>query len=193
MGRWQPDARTRLRDAALDLALERGFDATTVAEIAARAGLTERTFYRHYGDKREVLFGGQERLAQILGDGVASAPEGQGWLTIVETALTALDGFFTDDLRPWSRRRQTAIDADPTLREREQLKMATLADVVADRFAARGVPPTTARLAGETASALVRVTFAGWVAAGETRSFAELVGEAVAGLREAGQTTSPSR
>ena len=192
MGRWEPDARERLRDAALELAVERGFEATTVADIAARAGLTERTFYRHFGDKREVLFGGQEPLARTLGDAIDGA-EGSAWLPIVETALRRLDEFFSAERRDWSRRRQVAIDADPALREREQLKMADLADLVTERFAARGTPPASARLAGETASALLKTAFADWVSAQEQRSFAELVTAAADGLRRASQPTSPSR
>src|SRR6266404_3495471 len=87
MGRWEPNARGRLEQAAMELYRERGFDQTTVAEIAARAGLTERTFFRHYADKREVLFGGSEMLAERLVAAVAGAPDSATALDVVAIAL----------------------------------------------------------------------------------------------------------
>ena len=78
MGRWEPNARGRLEQAAMELYLERGFDQTTVAEIAERAGLTERTFFRHFADKREVLFAGAGALQELLVSAVAGAPDSGG-------------------------------------------------------------------------------------------------------------------
>jgi AcrR family transcriptional regulator len=185
MVRWEPDARGRLQEAALDLFLERGYEATTVASIAERAGVTERTFYRHFADKREVLFPGQDVLGGALRDAIAGAEPDAPWMAVVEGALVSLDAFFSAQRRAWSRRRQQAIDADAELREREQLKLAALAETAAEAFAARGLAPTTARLAAETALALFKVAFADWVARAETRDFAELARTAVAGLRAA--------
>lgn len=185
MGRWEPDGRARLREAALELFLERGFDDTTVSGIAERAGLTERTFYRHFADKREVLFNGQEQLVAALRERIASAPPSTAWIEISGDALRALGEFFSEDRRPYSRRRQIAIDADDGLREREQLKMAALAEVASGAFADRGLSTITARLAGETTVALLKVAFASWVAAAERRSFEELVSAAVDGIRAA--------
>src|SRR5688572_17688457 len=121
MGRWEPDARGRLERAALELYLENGYDQTTVAEIAGRAGLTERTFFRHFTDKREVLFRGDE-LAQAMADAIDSAPEGTAPLDAVAAALDSTSGFFRDR-RPHARTRQTVINANPALQERELIKL----------------------------------------------------------------------
>src|ERR1700754_2329756 len=74
VSRWAPDARERLETAALELFAENGYDETTVAQIADRAGLNRATFFRHFADKREVLFGGEDLLAGLFADGVRSAP-----------------------------------------------------------------------------------------------------------------------
>src|ERR1700726_3986437 len=74
MGRWEPGARERLVVAAVDLFTERGYDATTVAQIAERAGVTKSTFFRHFADKRELLVAGQETLSRLLAEGTAEAP-----------------------------------------------------------------------------------------------------------------------
>ena len=89
MGRWEPDARGRLEQAALALYGERGFEQTTVAEIAERAGLTERTFFRHFADKREVLFAGAGALQELLVSTVASAPDSAAPIDAVAAALEA--------------------------------------------------------------------------------------------------------
>ncbi|NKE55615.1 TetR family transcriptional regulator, partial [Lentzea sp. PSKA42] len=84
MGRWEPDARERLVRAALDLFCEQGYENTAVAQIAERAGLTKSTYFRHFRDKREVLFGGQDELLELLSGGIAGAPESAGALAAVE-------------------------------------------------------------------------------------------------------------
>src|SRR6516162_6467851 len=89
MGRWEPDARGRLAKAAMVLYAEQGFERTTVAEIAARAGLTERTFFRHFADKREVLFYGMERLRGLLARAVADAPASAAPMELVGAAFEA--------------------------------------------------------------------------------------------------------
>src|SRR5215475_10047386 len=94
MSRWQPNARGRLEQAALDLYTERGFDQTTVAEIAQRAGLTERTFFRHFADKREVLFWGQDALMQLVTTQIADAPDSASPLETVGGALRAVGEIF---------------------------------------------------------------------------------------------------
>src|SRR5580658_3651572 len=126
MGRWEPDARGRLGRAALDLYGERGFDQTTVAEIAARAGLTERTFFRHFSDKREVLFSGAGALQQLLVEAVAAAPAPAAPIEAVAAGLAAA-GAALEQRREFARRRQAVINANAELRERELIKLATLA------------------------------------------------------------------
>src|SRR6476619_2332072 len=126
MARWEPDSRGRLEQAALALYGERGFENTTVAEIAARAGLTERTFFRHFADKREVLFGGSAALQQLLVDTLADALDAAGPMDAVASALEAAGGLL-QERRPYSRQRQDVIDANTELRERELIKLASLA------------------------------------------------------------------
>jgi AcrR family transcriptional regulator len=173
MARWQPDAGERLRAAALELFDERGFDQTSVALIAQRAELTERTFYRHYADKREVLFRGQELLDDALAAGVVAASRLDP-LTVADEVLARAATFFDDERRPFSRRRQKVIDANPELMERERAKMAHLADTLAGAFRTRGVPDVRAALAAGTVVSAFQITFALWTAPGERRDFREL-------------------
>src|ERR1700737_3268711 len=110
MGRWEPDAGGRLEQAALKLYGERGFEQTTVAEIAKRAGLTERTFFRHFADKREVLFAGARELQELLVSAVASAPDPATPIAAVAAALEAA-GALLQERRQSARQRQTIIAA----------------------------------------------------------------------------------
>ena len=183
MGRWEPGARERLQLAALDLFVEHGFEQTTVAEIAGRADLTERTFYRHFADKREVLFDGQDRLLTAFVGAVESAPEGASPRSLAEAAVAGSAGFFTDERRPWSRRRQQAIDSEPGLRERESLKLGALAAAVAQALRDRGVGDPVAELAADAAISVFRVSFVQWIAPGETRGISEIQRELFAAQR----------
>src|ERR1700761_5825642 len=112
MARWEPDARARLVSAALDLFNERGYDRTTVAQIAARAGLTKSTFFRHFPDKRDVLAAGQDVLSQLLADGIAAAPGGAPPLEAVAAGLEAAAGAFTADRRELAPRVAAVIATD---------------------------------------------------------------------------------
>ncbi|WP_410813504.1 TetR/AcrR family transcriptional regulator [Micromonospora sp. 067-2] len=169
MVRWEPGAADRLRAAALDLYTLQGFEQTTVAEIAAAAGVTERTFFRHFADKREVLFEREELLAKGFLEGVATAPADAAPLEIVAHALAASAPFFSDDRRSWSRRRQSVIDLNPALQERELLKLARLAAMVAAALRERGVVEPAASLAAESGLIVLRVSFGRWIAEGERR------------------------
>ncbi|SEH63825.1 DNA-binding transcriptional regulator, AcrR family [Mycolicibacterium rutilum] len=162
MVRWQPNARGRLEEAALELYAENGFDRTTVAEIAERAGLTERTFFRHFADKREVLFSGQDALVDILSKTVVEAPDSLSPLAAVGAGLIAVGAQF-DDRHELARRRQQIIDATPALQERELSKLAALADALAAALRARGVPDTAARLGAESGVSVFKVAFEQWL------------------------------
>jgi len=164
MGRWKPDARGRLAQAAMELYGERGFERTTVAEIAERAGLTERTFFRHFADKREVLFGGAADLQEHLVEGVAAAPADAPPVELVAAALRATAPVF-DERRPFARQRQAIIAANAELRERELIKLATLAGAVACALRERGVGEPEASLAAEAGIAVFRIGFERWVSA----------------------------
>src|SRR5581483_3773830 len=161
MSRWEPDARSRLEQAALKLYVERGFEQTTVAEIARDAGVTERTFFRHFADKREVLFGGSEMLRALLVDTIAEAPAS---IPPIEAVAAALDAAGTrlQERREHSRQRQAVIDAHPELQERELLKLASLASAMADALRGRGVTDPAASLAAETGIAVFKIAFVRW-------------------------------
>jgi AcrR family transcriptional regulator len=165
MGRWEPDAAGRLREAAMALYAERGYDGTTVAEIADRAGVTARTFFRHFTDKREVLFAGSEQLEQHMVEALAAAPADASPMEAVTAAVLATAEFFDDIRRDYSRRRAAVITSTPELRERELIKMATLTTALTDGLLERGVAPDVAALAAEAGVAVFRVSFERWIAA----------------------------
>jgi AcrR family transcriptional regulator len=151
-----------LEQAALDLYQERGFEQTTVAEIAERAGLTERTFFRYFADKREVLFWGQTRLQEIAVNTLASQPATAAPFNMVVAVLEAMAAAIPD--RPeFIRQRQAVIALNPELQERELLKMASLTNVITALLQQRGIPGPTVKLLAETGIAVFRVAFARWV------------------------------
>ncbi|MGN6444661.1 TetR/AcrR family transcriptional regulator [Amnibacterium sp.] len=174
MVRWEPGAKERLQVAALDLFVEGGYEQTTVQDIAAAAGLTERTFFRHFADKREVLFAGGAEYRATFVDGVLNAPDGLGAFDYVRAALTAAAGFFAPERRPWSRKRQRVIDANPALLERESLKRAALGEAIAGALRDRGVQDPDARLAAETGVVVFHTAFTQWIAEGEERTLLEV-------------------
>jgi AcrR family transcriptional regulator len=183
MGRWEPDSAGRLQEAALALYAERGFDQTTAAQIADRAGVTERTFFRHFADKREVIFGGSAILRERLLTGVVSAPPDAGPLDAVSRGLDAAAAMLGEFRRDLAAQRQAVIAANPELRERELAKMADYAAAVADALRQRGVPEPQATLAADTGGAVLRVALAQWTTDGERRDLTTIVRSAMADLR----------
>ena len=170
MVRWEPGARERLQEAALGLFATRGFEQTTAAEIAQSVGLTERTFFRHFSDKREVLFYGQQQFLQAFVDGVNAAPPDASPLELIASALHSAASFFPDERRPYSRARQSVIDQNPALRERELHKLAGLATTVAEALRGRGVSEPAATLAAQSGATVFGIAFAQWIRDGEGRS-----------------------
>lgn len=162
MPRWEPDSRGRLEQAALALYGERGFENTTVAEIAERAGVTERTFFRYFADKREVLFGGAGLLQELLVNAAVSAPDSAAPIDAVAVALESVGALF-QERREGSRQRQAVIAASTELRERELIKLASLASALADALRRRGATDPAATLAAEAGIAVFRVAFERWV------------------------------
>ena len=148
----EDDVRVRLQRMALELFRERGYDQTTAAEIAARAGVTERTFFRHFPDKREVLFDGEARLRAALTASIADAPDALGPLDALFRAFRSVQPMLEDN-RPFSKPRHEVISGTPALRERELTKMATLSDALAAALQARGVADLQAILAARTGMA----------------------------------------
>jgi len=161
MGRWEPDSRGRLQEAALALYAERGFDQTTAAEIAARAGVTERTFFRHFTDKREVLFGGSGLLRERIVSGVAGAPAGHTPLEAVARGLDAAAALLGEARRDLSAQRQVVIATNPELRERE----------------------LQATLAAEAGMSVLRVAIERWANGHDDRSLPVIMKTSMAELR----------
>jgi AcrR family transcriptional regulator len=184
MGRWEPNARGRLEQAAMELYGERGFDQTTVAEIAARAGLTERTFFRHYADKREVLFGGGELLAERLAAAVAGAPASATPLDVVAAALEEVGTLIQDSRgRDFARARRGIIAANAELQERELIKLASWAATLAGALRGRGVDDRVATLAAETGIAVFHVAFGRWVGDEDERDLPALIRQSFGELK----------
>ncbi|MFJ2669507.1 TetR/AcrR family transcriptional regulator [Streptomyces sp. NPDC087525] len=182
MGRWEPNAHGRLATAALELYNERGYEQTTVAEIAGRAGLTERTFFRHYADKREVLFAGSGELQELFVRAVADAPESATPIDALAAGLDAVSETFAD-LREYARRRQNVITANPELKERELIKLASISAALADTLRRRGVAESAASLTAEAGVAVFKVGFERWIVAAEERDMAQLMRESLDELK----------
>jgi AcrR family transcriptional regulator len=181
MARWDPDSRGRLREAAMELFAERGYENTTVAQIAERAGVTERTFFRHYADKREVLFSGSEVLEEKMVEAVAGAPKSATPMEAVTVGLEAIG-----DVLPGAeagRRRQPIMAANAELRERELIKMASLSAALAQTLRDRGLGEPAASLTAETAIGVFKVVFERWIEEGNDRDFDDLVRESLVELK----------
>ena len=182
MARWEPDAQARLEKASLDLFQERGYAQTTVAEIAERAGLTERTFFRYFTDKREVLFSGSEELEKLIVSAIASAPKTMSPIDVVVAALAASSPAF-EARRAIARKRQALIAAHAELRERELIKALKIAATVLTCLRERGVPQATAALLAQTGTTLFQNGFERWIEDTKKRDLAHHMHAALAELR----------
>src|ERR1700677_2803637 len=162
MARWQPGARERLVVAAVDLFTEQGYDATTVAQIAERAGITRSTFFRYFSDKREVLAAGQETLSRLLAEGIAEAPAGASPLEAVAAGLERASSEMGPVNRDLGPRLKAAVAGRTELHARDALKSVGLAAAMTAALVARGVPDPTAHLAGELGVLAFKRGFAEW-------------------------------
>jgi len=183
MARWEPGARERLVMAAVDLFTEQGYDATTVAQIAERAGVTKSTFFRHFPDKRELLVAGQETLSRLLAEGIAEAPEDAGPLAAVAAGLERASRAMGPMNRELAPRLKAAVAASTELQERDALKSVSLAAAMTRALIARGVPDATAALAGELGVLAFKRGFAEWSEGGRDAKD-ELAGYTLAALEE---------
>jgi AcrR family transcriptional regulator len=161
VARWEPNAAERLTEAAMALFEERGYAKTTVGDIAERAGLTERTFFNHFSDKREVLFAGSEQFVGRVVEAARAAPKSERPLDVVVMAYEATNDFF-EERRPFARRRSALIAAHPELQERELVKMLSVTAALTEVLEKRGASATAATLAAETGGAIMRVGFEQW-------------------------------
>jgi AcrR family transcriptional regulator len=182
MGRWEPNARGRLEQSAMELYVERGFEQTTVAEIAKRAGLTERTFFRHFADKREVLFWGAATLQEHLVKAVASAPDSAAPIDAIAAAIEAA-GTLLQERREGARQRQAIIAANPELQERELIKLASLASALAGALRRRGVSEPAASLTAEAGIAVFKIAFGLWIDGDSEQDLPRLIQESLDELK----------
>lgn len=167
MPRSGEDARRRLQQAALELFQERGYDATTTAEIAARAGVTERTFFRHFPDKREALFDGEEAFRDALAASVLAAPADAGPLAALRFAFAAVAPTLAAN-RAFSGPRQAVVAQSPALQERVLTKTAGLTTALASALQRRGVDPAAATLAAQVGMAAFSYAAQSWFADPDT-------------------------
>ncbi|HVV11344.1 helix-turn-helix domain-containing protein [Amycolatopsis sp.] len=185
MSRWEPNTRERLERAALELFAERGYDDTAVAEIAERAGLTKRTFFRHFTDKREVLFSGQDILSRLFADSIAGAPESATPLQAITAALEASGVAFPPERFELARQRRDVVAANASLRERELFKRAALTEVMAQALRARGVPDPSASVAAELGALAFGMSYLRWADSSGDEKFADIARETLEELRAA--------
>ena len=185
MARWEPNAQLRLVRAAIDLFTEQGYDSTTVAQIAERAGLTKTTFFRHFPGKREILFAGQEVHSRLFADGIAAAPDSAAPLEAVAMALDTATAAFTSEQRDFGPRLQAVIAANTDLQERAAFKAVSLAAAMTDALRKRGVPEPAAILAADLGVRAFGRAFDRWVEPSSQRSFTELAREELQELRAA--------
>jgi len=173
VSRWAPNARERLENAALDLFVENGYEETTVAQIAYRAGMNRATFFRHFADKREVLFGGED---------------------VLQAALAAAGVAMTPQLRPAAARRRLVVAANSELQERGLLKHARITKSVTAALRERGTDELTARLGAETGMLAFSVAFDRWMKANDDEPFPPFADAALSDLQaRAAELVLPSR
>ncbi len=182
MPRWKPGSRERLQAAALDLFSEQGFENTTVSEITGRVGVTTRTFFRHFADKRDVLFAGADEFQQLLVDGTVRAPSE---LTPLEAIAAAIVAFDWQTMAPYAAQRQAAVAASPELMERELIKFDALTAALADGLRRRGADDATASLAAQAGMTVFRTAYARWAEADNQGDMDQIVNDVLAGLRAA--------
>jgi AcrR family transcriptional regulator len=190
MARWEPGARERLVLAAVDLFTEQGYDATTVAQIAERAGVTKSTFFRHFPDKREILVAGQQTLSQLLTEGIAGAPETATPLDAVAAGLERASSAIGPMNRDLAPRLKAAVAANVELQARDALKSVGLAADMTNALIARGVPNPLAHLASELGALAFKQGFAQWLQADQDAALAPYLLAALEDLRAASQSLS---
>jgi AcrR family transcriptional regulator len=175
MARWEGDAKGRLARAALDLFAQHGYDATTVADIVERAGLTRSTFFRHFDDKREVLFTGQSELVASLTHAVRSAPPDAKPSTCLTALLIAMAEQFPPEALALAATRASVIDAHPELRERDLLKRAHLGAALEDALSTRVADAITARLLATLAMLAFDTALSRWASDARGEEFSTLL------------------
>jgi AcrR family transcriptional regulator len=197
VARWEPDGIGRLQAAALELFAEQGYERTTIAEIAQRAGLTKRSFFNHFADKREVLFGpGSEAQREIVTRQIAACPDELPPLDAVVRGLQAAADAMFEDRHAAVRRRSEIIAANPELQERELRKRATLTDAIAATLRTRGIDADTALLTARAGVLVQQTAMQRWTQSSDNGRLRDLLADALLSLRTIaaeGDRTAPTR
>ncbi len=183
MSRWAPDARERLETAALDLFVENGYEETTVAQIADRAGLNRATFFRHFSDKREVLFGGEDMLAGLFADAIRAASPDATLTEYLQAAFAAAGTAMNPQLRAKAAQRVLVVAATTELQERGLLKHARIAGSISTALRARGADELTARLGAEVGVLAFTIAVERWMKADNDEPFPVYAAEALSDLQ----------
>jgi AcrR family transcriptional regulator len=183
VSRWAPDARERLETAALDLFAENGYEETTVAQIADRAGLNRATFFRHFTDKREVLFGGEDVLAGLFGDAIQDAPPDATPAECLQAAFAAAGIAMTPQQRAKAAQRVLVLAANTEVQERGLLKHARIARSISTALRARGVAELTARLGAEVGMLAFAIAVERWMKSDDDEPFARHAAAALSELQ----------
>jgi AcrR family transcriptional regulator len=183
VSRWAPNARERLENAALDLFVENGYEETTVAQIADRAGMNRATFFRHFADKREVLFGGEDVLAELFADAIRAALPGATLTECLRAALAAAEVAMTPQLRAAAARRRLVVEANSELQERGLLKHARITKSITAALGERGTNELTARLGAEMGMLAFSVAFERWMKANDDEPFPSFADAAFSDLQ----------
>ncbi|MDI5963444.1 TetR/AcrR family transcriptional regulator [Streptantibioticus silvisoli] len=171
MSRWAPDARERLETAALDLFAQNGYEETTVAQIADRAGLNRATFFRHFADKREVLFGGEDKLAGLFADGIRTAAPDATPTECLRAAFAAAEVAMTSQQRTKAAKRVLVVAANSEAQERGLLKHARIAGSISAALRERGTDELTARLTAEVGMLAFSVAVERWMRSDQDEPF----------------------
>ena len=187
MGRWEPDTRERLQNAALEL-FERGYDNTTAAQIAERAGTAKSTFFRHFTDKREVLFAGTGEIADRAVAAIAAAAPGTTTFDLLGKVLQAIIQVFDPAQRAWYARRQAVVDDNPELRERDLLKRQTQAEAITTALREQGLKGLAADLVVALIGLALHATYTRWIEASDDQDVAALAADVLAELRTTATT-----
>jgi AcrR family transcriptional regulator len=174
MSRWEPNAAERLVAAAVELFAERGYDAVTIVEIAERAGLTKRTLFRHFSDKREILFHGQDSYRDLFAAAIRDTPAEGSPLEAIRAAATVFAAGFAYERREFLAKRQAVINDTPELQERDLLKAASLTAAMVTALTQRGVELVTAKLTANIGALALGDAFHDWLQPGNKESMATL-------------------
>ena len=180
MARWDPGTEDRLRRAALELYAEHGYDNVTITQIAERAGITRRSYFRYFPDKREVLFAGSDQLPPAIIDAVLASRE-QGAFAVALDAVRRVGGLLVEGAEQTAERR-AVIESSPELQERERTKVAAVTAAIGDGLLRRGVAAGEARLVARLAAAVFQEAFQRWIDTGD--DFASCVDTSVTSTRE---------